>query len=81
MPLSVTVEQLERIPCQCQSCETIEDAVKTPAAPIADSRDLGWMLHDLDFTDTTDPKPRFFRAELKQGVLHIPDADSEEVRG
>lgn len=59
----------------------IEDAVKTPAAPIADSRDLGWMLHDLDFTDTTDPKPRFFRAELKQGVLHIPDADSEEVRG
>ena len=52
-----------------------------PAAPIAETRDLGWMLHDMDFTDAADPKPRFFRAELQAGVLAVPDTESQEVRG
>jgi len=51
------------------------------ASPIAETRDLGWMLHDLDFANAADPKPRFFRAELKDGVLTVPDAESPEVRG
>lgn len=51
------------------------------AAPIAETRDLGWMLHDMDFDNPADPKPRFFRAELKNGVLVVPDAESPEVRG
>jgi CRISPR-associated protein Cas5d len=50
-------------------------------APIAETRDLGWMLYDMDFGDASDPKPRFFRAELKSGVLMVPDAESPEVRG
>lgn len=37
--------------------------------PIDESRDLGWMLYDLDFTDLANPKPQFFRAALKNGVL------------
>jgi CRISPR-associated protein Cas5d len=49
--------------------------------PIHETRDLGWMLHDMDFADPADPKPRFFRAELKHGVLLVPDAESAEVRG
>ena len=44
-------------------------------------RDLGYMLHDLDFTDPADPTPRFFRARLENGVVAVPDARSEEVRG
>jgi len=51
------------------------------AAPIPETRDLGWMLHDIDFTDAADPKPRFFRAGLQTGVLTVPDADNPEVRG
>lgn len=51
------------------------------AAPIDETRDLGWMLHDMDFANLADPKPRFFRAELKGGVLAVPDAESPEVRG
>jgi len=51
------------------------------AVPIDESRDLGWMLHDMDFGNVADPKPRFFRAELKGGVLAVPDAESPEVRG
>lgn len=48
--------------------------------PIADSRDLGWMLHDLDFTRPDDPQPRFFRARLQNGVIEVPAFDGEEVR-
>lgn len=49
--------------------------------PIAESRDLGWMLHDLDYANAASPQPRFFRAALENGVLPVPARDSEEVRG
>ena len=38
---------------------------------IADSRDLGWMLHDLDFTNPTDPQPVFFRAQMRKGSIEV----------
>ena len=40
-------------------------------APITDTRDLGWMLHDLDFTDPADPQPGFFRAQMNAGVIEV----------
>lgn len=49
--------------------------------PISDTRDLGWMLYDLDYSDAADPKPRFFPAQLVNGVLKVPDWNSQEVRG
>jgi CRISPR-associated protein Cas5d len=49
--------------------------------PIAETRDLGFMLHDLDFTKPNDPQPRFFRAKLENGVVEVPAWDSTEVRG
>lgn len=57
--------------------------VEDPAAerpPIAESRDLGWMLHDLDFTNLADPQPRFFRAEMKDGVVAVPDLERGGMR-
>lgn len=47
--------------------------------PIIDSRALGWMLHDLDFSDPKDPQPRFFNAALASGVVNVPPF--EEARG
>lgn len=44
-------------------------------------RDLGFMLYDMDYAKTADPQPRFFRAQLENGVLNIPAWNSEEVRG
>ena len=57
----------------------IVDPAAEPAA-IAETRDLGFMLHDLDFSTPTDPQPRFFRAQLEQGVVAVPAWNSEEVR-
>ncbi|MDZ4800068.1 MAG: type I-C CRISPR-associated protein Cas5c [Bryobacteraceae bacterium] len=44
---------------------------ETDASPIDDTRDLGWMLHDLDFKDPTDPQPVFFRAQMTAGVIEV----------
>lgn len=40
--------------------------------PIDETRDLGWMLHDLDFADPASPQPRFFRAQMNAGVIDVP---------
>ncbi|APW45305.1 type I-C CRISPR-associated protein Cas5c [Rhodoferax antarcticus] len=50
-----------------------------PATPIGETRELGWMLHDLDFTRPSDPQPRFFNAKLDKGVVQVPPF--EEARG
>ncbi len=35
-------------------------------------RDLGWMLLDMDYSEPENIVPRFFRAELADGVLVVP---------
>ena len=50
-----------------------------PAPAIEDTRELGWMLHDLDFSNPTDPQPRFFNAKMERGVVQVPSF--EETRG
>lgn len=56
--------------------ELIEEGQPLPQSPLGD-RDLGWMLYDLDFSNPRDIQPKFFKAELRQGVL---DLTSVEVR-
>ena len=45
------------------------------------TRDLGWMLWDLDYSDPADITPKFFRASLVDGVMTVPPPNSREVRG
>ncbi|MEI6133110.1 MAG: type I-C CRISPR-associated protein Cas5c [Bacillota bacterium] len=42
------------------------------------NRDLGWMLHDIDFVNGM--RPHFFKAELKDGVITVPDFYGDEVK-
>lgn len=58
----------------------VTDPAAEPA-PIDETRELGFMLHDLDFTKPADPTPRFFRARLENGTVTVPAWDSAEVRG
>lgn len=58
------------------------DAAAEPATPIPENRDLGWMLYDMDFSNSADPKPLFFRPKIENGIITVPDCDNtEEVRG
>ncbi len=48
---------------------------------ISEDRTLGWMLHDLNYSDRNNPTPRFFNAVMHQGAVDVPAWNSEEVRG
>lgn len=74
------------------STDLIWDAANLPAIfawwirenldkPINETRDLGYMLYDLDFDrDPHSPSPLFFRAYMDNGVI-ITDRRQVEVRG
>lgn len=56
----------------------IESEADFPESELAlDNKDLGWMLHDIDFANQAEPK--FFRAELKNGIIEVPPFRSAEV--
>lgn len=54
------------------------DAPTNPPA-IAEDRDLGWMLYDLDYSTPQMPRPLFYRAVMQHGVIMVPHRDSSEV--
>ena len=57
----------------------IEDS-ETLVPPLSEDRDLGIMLYDMDFDkDLKKPNAMFYRAKMEQGVIVVPDKDSEEV--
>ncbi|MGV1107745.1 type I-C CRISPR-associated protein Cas5c [Xanthomonas translucens] len=58
----------------------IEDDAAVPATDpaLAGERDLGWMLHDIDFTDGM--TPRFFRARMVDGRVEVPAPEDGGVR-
>ena len=57
----------------------IEDAMPEKCLPPEQrDRDLGWMLHDIDYADQM--SPRFFRAALRDGVIDVPPLDGAEVK-
>lgn len=64
-------------PAKFRKCNYIPDCPNS----LRGTRDLGWMLYDMDYSDPDNIRPRFFRAELRDGVLKVPDRNSEEVRG
>ena len=73
MPDSGTRE----FPAHFRRCETL------PPCPeeLKGTRDLGWMLWDMDYRDPENITPKFFRASLVDGVMTVPPPDSREVRG
>lgn len=59
------------------------DAGHGRAVPIPETRELGWMLHDLEYAPAGSgaAAPRFFKARLQDGTVQVPPLQSEEVRG
>lgn len=57
--------------------ELIEDGV-IPPSPFQGKRDLGWMLYDLDFSNPQDIQPRFFKAEMADGVIDLTGVEVKQ---
>ena len=47
-----------------------EDPIPQPDESLLGERDLGWMLHDINFSGAKDA--RFFRAQMRDGVITVP---------
>lgn len=62
------------------SFELLEDDAPPPEAhpSLLAERDLGWMLHDIDFDRGM--TPRFFRAQMASGVIEVPPWQAEEIK-
>lgn len=58
---------------------TIELWDGTPAPLATETRELGWMLHDIDFGPQN--QARFFPARLEQGVMRIPEWQNSVAGG
>ena len=56
----------------------VSDGEELPA-PISETRGLGIMLFDMDFSDIKKPMPMFFRAKLENGVINVPNPKSGEI--
>jgi CRISPR-associated protein Cas5d len=67
--------------CREFSCHfrLVDRPEEETAKPIDETRDLGYMLYDMDFTDLENPQPMFFRAKIEQGVVNVPPRESKEV--
>ena len=48
-------------------------------SPLAEDRNLGIMLYDMDFSAPKEASAMFYRAEMKQGVIIVPPLNSEEI--
>jgi len=69
--------------CREFACDfrLIRNPDEETAEPISDTRDLGFMLYDLDFEQNPkEPSPLFFRAQINKGVVNT-DRREVEVRG
>ena len=55
--------------CLCEE-EKMHGAYET-----VEEMDLGFMLYDLDYSDTEDIKPMFFRAVMRRGVVDLRECE------
>ncbi|MDE6443356.1 MAG: type I-C CRISPR-associated protein Cas5c [Muribaculaceae bacterium] len=46
---------------------------------LKESRDLGLMLYDIDFSDPLHLEPMFFMAKMENGVIDVPPLNSKEI--
>ena len=46
---------------------------------LRETRDFGLMLYDMDFSNPDNIRPMFYFAKMYDGIIDVPDKDSEEV--
>lgn len=59
--------------------EFVEEGVRQAVHPdLLGEKDLGWILHDIDFTNGN--TPHYFRAQMRDGVIDVPSFKAGEVK-
>ena len=52
----------------------VEDDI--PKSSLTGEKDLGYMLYDMDFTNSEDIKPKFFRPVMSDGIIDLSDCEA-----
>ena len=83
---SIIKRRLEKGQCYHQPCFGVREFPAQfrlwPGGEIpttGETRDMGLMLYDMDYSDLRNITPMFFRAALENGVLNVPAPESPEV--
>ena len=58
---------------ECTAHFALWEGDQIPSIP--DSRDLGFMLYDMEYSDPNNIYPMFFRAKLEKGVIDLRDCE------
>lgn len=59
--------------------ELVENGQELESAPeLKGEKDLGWMLHDIDFANGN--TPLFYRAIMRDGLIEVPVLSAQEVK-
>lgn len=70
--------------CREFSCSTIrlirESELASEPPPISETRDLGFMLYDMDYSDPKDIQPMFYRAKLVNGTICTDERKVEVLK-
>ena len=70
--------------CREFSCSSIrlihEHELASEPSPIPETRNLGFMLYDMDYSDPKDIQPMFYRAEMKEGAICTDERKVEVLK-
>lgn len=58
---------------ECTAHVRLWENGEIPAIP--ETRDLGWMLYDMDYSDPANIEPMFFRAQMVNGLIDLVDCE------
>lgn len=58
---------------ECTAHVRLWEGGEIPAIP--ETRDLSYMLYDMDYSDPQDIRPMFFRAQMTNGVIDLRDCE------
>ncbi len=57
----------------------VEDSEESAQQPIQESRDLGFMLYDMDFSNPRDIKPMYYHPMMVNGTIEVPSPSSDKL--
>lgn len=70
--------------CREFSCSTIrlirEGGLSNEPQPISETRDLGFMLYDMDYSNPNDIQPMFYRAKMVNGTICTDERKVEVLK-
>ena len=58
--------------------ELIEDQKDIPKSILTGSRDFGWMLYDMDFSNLENIRPIFFHAQMIDGIVDFRQVEVKQ---